>query len=304
MKSKVMIKHTRAVLYALIVTILWSTSWILIKVSLQDIPPLTFAGLRYTLAAVVLLPGLFRYKAQIKAFSSKDWIRLVLLGLVLYTINQGGSFLALKLLDAVTLSLLFNFSAVIVAIISLFLRKEIPSRLQWSGIGIFIAGVFVYFFPSFGLKGNLLGYVIAGVTVLANAAASLMGRSINQEKLAHPIVVTGISMGIGAVVMLGVGLAIEEFPSLTLANLAVILWLGVVNTAFAFSLWNRSLQHLSAVESSLINNTMLIQIAILAWIFLDERLTWVDVLGLILAATGILLAHIQPRRNRITSGLQ
>ena len=296
-------KHTRAVLYALIVTILWSTSWILIKISLQDIPPLTFAGLRYMLAALVLLPVLFRYKVQIRTFSNKDWIRLVLLGLVFYTINQGGSFLALKLLDAVTLSLLFNFSAVIVAIISLFLRKEIPSALQWAGIATFIAGVFVYFLPSFGLRGNLWGYAIAGVTVLANAAASLMGRSINQEKLAHPIVVTGISMGIGAVVMLGIGLAVEEFPSLTLANLAVILWLGVVNTAFAFSLWNRSLQNLSAVESSLINNTMLIQIAILAWIFLDERLTWMDVLGLILAAVGILLAHIQPRRNRITPDL-
>lgn len=42
--------HTRAVLQALLVTFLWSTSWVLIKIGLADIPALTFAGLRYVLA--------------------------------------------------------------------------------------------------------------------------------------------------------------------------------------------------------------------------------------------------------------
>ena len=43
--------HTRAVLQALLVTFLWSTSWVLIKFGLTGIPPLTFAGLRYSLAS-------------------------------------------------------------------------------------------------------------------------------------------------------------------------------------------------------------------------------------------------------------
>ena len=48
--------HTRAVLEALFVTFLWSSSYVFIKVGLADTPALTFAGLRYALAAVVLLP--------------------------------------------------------------------------------------------------------------------------------------------------------------------------------------------------------------------------------------------------------
>jgi drug/metabolite transporter (DMT)-like permease len=67
----------------------------------------------------------------------------------------------------------------------------------------------------------------------------------------------------------------------------------VVNTALAFTLWNRSLQKLSAVESSMINSTMLVQIALLAWVFLGERLGGGDVVGLMLAVVGILMAHSQ-----------
>jgi drug/metabolite transporter (DMT)-like permease len=46
----------RAILQALFVTFLWSTSWVLVKIGLEDIPAVTFAGLRYFLA----IPLLFR----------------------------------------------------------------------------------------------------------------------------------------------------------------------------------------------------------------------------------------------------
>jgi len=77
----------------------------------------------------------------------------------------------------------------------------------------------------------------------------------------------------------------------------VIIWLAVINTALAFTLWNITLQILSAVESSIINNTMLIQIAILAWLFIGEKLYPRDVLGLALASSGILLINIRPTRG-------
>jgi len=50
--------HTVANIQALLVTFLWSTSWVLIKYGLDEIPALTFAGLRYTAAFLILLPGL------------------------------------------------------------------------------------------------------------------------------------------------------------------------------------------------------------------------------------------------------
>jgi drug/metabolite transporter (DMT)-like permease len=74
-------------------------------------------------------------------------------------------------------------------------------------------------------------------------------------------------------------------------------WLAVVNTALAFWLWNKSLQVLTAMESSIINNTMLVQISLLAWLFLDESLTWVGAAGLAVASIGTVLVNLKPRGN-------
>ena len=283
----------RAILQALLVTFLWSTSWILIKYALDEIPPLTFAGLRYTLAFVILLPGLWKQRVEMRALSTGEWRRLAVLGLVFYTMTQGGQFLTLNHLEAVTFSLLLNFTSVLVAFFGIVALREVPSRLQWGGIVIFIAGVLIYFLPASGSGERGLGFALAGFTVCANAAAAVLGRSVNREKATPPLVVTAISMGAGAVPLLGIGLAVQGLPPVGPAGWAIIAWLAVVNTALAFTLWNRSLQKLSAVESSMINSTMLVQIAVLAWLFLGERLGWRDGVGLILATVGILVAHSQ-----------
>jgi drug/metabolite transporter (DMT)-like permease len=58
-----------------------------------------------------------------------------------------------------------------------------------------------------------------------------------------------------------------------LVNWATVLWLAVVNSAIAFTLWNRILRTLTAMDPSIINNTMLFQITLLAWVFLGEALS-------------------------------
>jgi len=71
--------HLKAILLALLVTFLWSTSFVIIKIGLAEIPPLTFAGLRYTIAFICLLPFVFtkNNKSVIKNLEKKDWIKLI-----------------------------------------------------------------------------------------------------------------------------------------------------------------------------------------------------------------------------------
>jgi drug/metabolite transporter (DMT)-like permease len=285
--------RSRAMLQALLVTFLWSTSWVLIKHALAEIPPLTFAGIRYTVAFLLLAPGLWKHRAAIRALSAREWGLLALLGLVYYSVTQGGQFLTLGYLEAVTFSLLLNFTSVLVALFGMVALREIPSRTQWGGILIFLVGVLVYFFPAAGSGEPALGFILAAITLCANAAAAVLGRAVNRASTTPPLMVTGISMGVGALPLLGVGWAVEGIPPLSLEAWSVILWLAVVNTALAFTLWNRSLQRLSAVESSIINNTMLVQIAVLAWLFLGEGLTWRDGVGLVLATVGIVIAQVK-----------
>jgi drug/metabolite transporter (DMT)-like permease len=134
------------------------------------------------------------------------------------------------------------------------------------------------------------------VGVFSNAASAILGRQVNREGLLSPLAVTVVSMAVGALILLASGLAIQGLPRLSPTSWLIIAWLAVANTAFAFTLWNHTQRTLPAVESSIINNTMLIQIAILAWIFLGEALNRREILGLILAAAGALL--VQLRRSR------
>jgi drug/metabolite transporter (DMT)-like permease len=285
-----------AVLQALLVTFLWSTSWVLIKVGLHEIPALTFAGLRYSLAFLCLLPFVFRPTswASLRSLSRRDWLHLTLLGLLFYTLTQGAQFFALAYLPSVTVSLLLNFTTLLVALLGIQFLAERPTPLQWAGTGLFLSGVFTYFYPVMVPAGQVIGLAAAGIGVLANSGSSLLGRYVNRSHQLPSITVTTVSMGIGAAVLLATSLHTQGLPTLGPTAWAIVGWLALVNTALAFTLWNHSLRTLSAVESSIINNTMLIQIAVLAWIFLGERFGLREGIGLALVAAGALLVQLRP----------
>ena len=287
--------HTRAVLQALLVTVLWSTSWVLIVIGLEDMPALPFAGLRYTLAFLCLLPFALRggLVSKLRRLPAGMWARLLLLGLLFYAVTQGAQFLSLAYLPATTTSLLLSFTTVLVALLGLLFLGERPAAMQWTGTGLYMAGVAVYFYPLALSGGEGIGLLVAGVGVGANALSSILGRDVNRRGELDPMAVTVVSMGFGAVVLLAGGVAVQGLPRLAPGHWVIILWLAVVNTSLAFTLWNHTLRTLSAMESSIINNTMLFQIALLAWLFLGQTLGRRQVAGMVLAALGTLLVQMR-----------
>lgn len=290
--------RTIALWQALFVTFLWATSWVLVKVGLEDIPPVAFAGLRYGLAFICLCALIYAQperRARLNALTRRQWRNLALLGMVFVAVTQGALFVALSYLPATMLTLLINATAIIVALAGIVFLNERPAARQWLGVLIFIAGLFTYLYPVFIPQGQTVGLLAALVVVGANAASALLGRRINRGGQIDPFTVTFVSMGVGGLLLLALGISVSGWPTLSLTNWAIIGWLAVVNTAFAFVIWNHTLRTLSAIESSIINNTLLIQVALLAVIFLGERLTAQEVVGLGLAALGILL--VQWRRS-------
>jgi drug/metabolite transporter (DMT)-like permease len=292
--------HLGAALQALLVTFLWSTSWVLIKIGLNDIPALTFAGLRYSLAFLCLLPLALRPAGLIslRDLSGRRWARLIILGLLFYAVTQGAQFLGLAYLPAVTVSLLLNFTTIVVALLGIFLLAERPTVLQWSGVFLNIVGIVIYFYPVAIPASQVVGLIVVVVGVLANAGSSILGRRVNRDGDIPPLTVTIVSMGVGAIVLLVTGVLTQGLPPLSPVHWAIIGWLAVVNTAFAFTLWNHTLRTLSAMESSIINSTMLVQIAILAWLFLGEQLTWREGIGMVLAGLGALIVQVRPQSGR------
>lgn len=291
--------HVTAVLQALFVTFLWSTSWVLIKFGLADIPALTFAGLRYTLAFLCLLPIFYRSAGlhSLRGLSRWNWLQLVVLGILFYSLTQGAQFVGLAYLPAVTVNLMLSFTSIVVALLGIVLLAERPTGQQWLGVTLSLLGIFIYFYPVQLPAGQVVGFIAVIVGMLANATSAVLGRAVNRSGHLPPLAVTVVTMGIGATLLLAAGLTVQGLPVLDWQSWLIILWLAVVNTAFAFTLWNVTLRTLSAMESSVINNTMSIQIPILAVIFLGERPTGREVLGLVLAALGILLVQLRRRRR-------
>ena len=284
-----------ALLQALFVTLLWSSSWVLIKVGLEAIPALTFAGLRYVLATLLLLPFALRggLLSTLRALNARERLELVALGIVLYTLTQGAQFVALSLLPAATVSLVLSFTPVLVAGLATTTLREPLTRGQWLGVGLATAGALAYFGGAAWPDGRWAGLAVAVVGLVANALAAILGRAVARRGTLRPLDVTVCSMGVGAALLLGVGVAVQGLPSLDAQAWAIVGWLAAANTSLAFVLWNRSLRGLSATEASAVNNTMLVQIALLALLVLHEPITMSGWAGIALVVVGTLAVQVR-----------
>jgi len=282
-----------AVALALAVTFLWSSSWVLIRWGLDEegLRPVSFAAIRYALAAILLLAwaaAVPRHRRGLRGLRGRLLLRLVVLGVVLYALTQGAMFVALDHQPAATTSLVLALTPLLVAGLSSLSLGEAPRAYQLAGAGLVAVGAWAFF--SGDLGATAIGMAAAAVGLAANTGSSLLGRAVNRGGEAEPLVVTAVSMAVGAALLLATGLAVEGMPSVSARGWLIVAWLAVVNTALAFTWWNLSLRRLSALESAVINTSMPAQIAALAWVFLDEPLGAGEVLGVILVTGGVLLA--------------
>ncbi|MBV6400819.1 MAG: hypothetical protein CNIPEHKO_01113 [Anaerolineales bacterium] len=287
--------HRIAVFQALFVVFLWATSWVFVKIGLKDIPPVTFAGLRYFTAFLILAVFLLfsEAKYEVKQLSKRMWQRLVLLGILMYAATQGAVFVTLDYLPAVTTNLLMSFSTIGVATLSIFWLSEKPNWLQWGGILLAISGAMIYFLPVSIRQTQMVGVIVGLVGMATNVVSSVLGREINRAEAHHPLLVTVISMGAGSILLLVAGFAIEQPPVMTLQGWGIILWLALANTAFAFTLWNHTLRTLTATQSSVIGGTMMIWVPILAYFFIGENITSKEILGLVVTGIGTLIVQLR-----------
>jgi drug/metabolite transporter (DMT)-like permease len=283
-----------AVIMAFLCTTIWSSTWILARIGLKEMDALPFAALRYVLAFVLLLPWVFRGNSRkaMRRLSKKEWLIFAGLGLLSYPINQGAIFLAMTYLPNTTISLITNMSPILLAILGgLFLNEKLDDR-QYLGIAVTIAGALVFFLPIVEGKLNGIGVLLSFITLFANVIQTIIVRKMLKSGDYPALLVTVIPMGFGAILM-GAGTSVWEWiPRISLTVWGVLLVLSLVNTAIAFTVWNVALQRLTAVEANVISNTMLVQVAILSWIFLGDVVTWKMAAGMALVIAGVVMVNL------------
>jgi len=277
----------------------WAASFIFIKVGLAEIPPITLAFIRFTVAfpvmvLITLLTGSnrgekFRFKEDFVSFSI-----LALTGVTLLYMFQ---FYSLRYTTASTGSILINTTVIFMAILSAAFLKE---KLNASKI----AGILVAFFGLFIIVSNLrldifnlnpqelLGDGLMIASAIIWAIYSIYSKKILQSH--SPIIATTIVFGLGALYL--APFTLVESPSLTVMRVTwlgciSILYLALVCSSFAYVAWNRALSKVETVKAGMFLYLIPIITTILSHFFLGEEIGIATVVGGAFILIGVYLTE-------------
>jgi drug/metabolite transporter (DMT)-like permease len=285
--------HLIALFEAVLVSAIWGSSFVLVKIALNDLGPLTIGGLRFFIGFLILLPWVLNSKKI--ALTKRQWLHLGLIGLSAYTIGNGAIFWALRYLSATTVSFLMGLTTLLVLFGGILWLGESPTWVQAVGIVVVLGGIAMFFWP--GLEpGEPLGMGILLLGMLAFSAFNLLGRRIARGREVGTLALTAFPLAIGGGSMLLIALPLEGLPHASWTVWLLILWLAAVNSALAYVIYNHSLKILTAFEMSVVLNLSPAWTAMMAWALLAERLGVLEVLGILVLIVGIVLVQ---RRRRV-----
>jgi drug/metabolite transporter (DMT)-like permease len=280
--------------------VLWGSTWAVVKVGLQDLPPLRFAGARMMLAGLVLLPfsGLLRARPGARTL----WV-LMGVGVLQIALPYGLLFVAQQWIPSSWSALLFSTYAVWLLLVGRLLLPDqplTPMKLVAAGLGL--AGIFAL--QREQLHGlSLSGQVVlgCGLTLLATVSISLANVLVRRS-LGH--VATGLSVCVqtlsSSVLLLAGSFLFEgDLPAhWTPRAVLVIAYLAVCATALTYQLlfWLLSRVPLTVVGVMPLLDTL---VAVLLGVgMLGERVDSSLLVGGVLILASAALANLAPSTPR------
>jgi drug/metabolite transporter (DMT)-like permease len=290
-----------------------STASIFIRYAQEEVPSLIIAAYRLGIAAALLgFPALLRYRQQYRSLSRKDSALIGLAGVFL-ALHFASWITSLEYTSVVNSVVLVTTTPLWVALFSpLFLRESIGWQTAAGLVVALLGGIIIGVggacelstsgmdcagSSQFVTGGSLMGNLLALVGAWMAAGYLMVGRSI-RPKLTLVNYVFSV-YGTAALVLIGMGLA-AGYPFFGYSNQAY-LWLillAVIPQLLGHSIFNWALAYLPA---SFVAITLLgepIGSTILAFVWLDEAPTALNLIGAILILTGIVLASQVNRRNQ------
>lgn len=286
----------KSLIYAIIASSLWAIVNPFIKIGLSyDMPPMNFAGLRFTLVGVVL----FAYSWHRGMFREiLDNLRLFLL-LIVINIFLGYSlyYFGVDLVSSAISSIVVGLTPLVnVLLAHLLASNDKLNRYKIVSLIVSLVGLFLII--GMGSDGRPLDWLgIAGVLILL-ASICLQGYAVilvseHKVKL-NPAFINAVQMFFGGLLIYGVGIGTEGYhtfigkPSMFYICLAVL----VVVSTLGFSLWFTAVQEKDSKVSD-INMCRLINPilgAILSWVMIDEEHpTFSIVAGIIIIVSSLII---------------
>ena len=221
----------RHLLIAMLVPITWGFGFALAKDGLSHFPPLLLMGMRFGIAALVLV--------WFVPLPRGHWRSLTLIALISATLQYGLVFSGLAMIDATPAILLVQSEVVFGTIIAAIMLKELPTMRQLAGTCIALVGI-VAIVGAPSLTGQMTGVALILTGCLCWALGQVMVRRLGDVMSGFQI--TAWVGTIAAPQMLLASVLIEGNPLPALATAppfawATVLYLGVVMTVVGYSAW-------------------------------------------------------------------
>ena len=285
----------------LLLCLIWGSTWLFIKLGLDDLPPFTFAGIRFVIASAILF-AIIKARRLSLPRTRADWILLAVTGVLSFSLNYGLLFWGEQYISSGLAALLqATIPAFGFVFAHFFLPGERMTTIKIFGIVMGVAGVGVVF-------SNQL--TVAGPRALAGCAALIFGSACaayanvlvkaRGSKL-DPAILAGGQMVFGLVPLLLVGFLTEANPlQLHWSRMAVIalFYLAIVGSVIAFLSYYWLVQHMDVTKTMLIALVTPVIAVALGVIVLHEELNWRTFAGGAMIMSGIGLVVLRKGRKR------
>jgi drug/metabolite transporter (DMT)-like permease len=278
--------------------LIWSSTWVMIKVGLEGAPPMTAAGLRFIIASVIIFAIL--QKRRIALPRTAIFVKIsVFIGLFQMAAAYALVYWAEQFISSGLTAILFATLPFVVAVLARFFLGDPLTPAKLGGIAIGIFGVGIIFQESLMAGGNSVKGIIA---VLASVVCAGMSDIVIKKYSSqyNPVASIFLPMVIGAILLTGAGLLVEHDRSIAWTPLTItsIIYLAVFGSVIGFGLFFWLIKHIDVTVIAYQTFIIPILAALIGWIFLKETITLRIIVGGGFVVAGIALAVIPQSRKR------
>lgn len=288
----------------LLLCLIWGSTWAFIKLGLEDLPPFTFAGIRFVIAAIILYAIITSRKIRLPR-TRKDWTLLAVTGVLSFTLNYGLVFWGEQHVSSGLAALLQATIPVFGLVIAHFyLPNEQMTPGKVLGVVLGVAGVGVIFSDQLTVAGPKAVAGSAGLVIGSACAAYANVLVKSRGGKMEPATLAFGQMIFGLVPLLLIGIATEGNPlRFRWTGMAIVslFYLAIVGTVFAFLMYYWLVQHMDVTNTMLIALVTPIIAVALGVVVLDETLNWRMVFGGVMIIGGIAIIVLKRRATRATS---
>lgn len=284
-----------------LLALIWGANFSIVKVALQDLSPIAFNAIRFPIASL-LLYAILRVRSGISLPARADVWRVVGLGVLGNVIYQNLFIFGLALTSAGNGSLLLATTPIWTVLLSVLMGHERPSPLVWTGILATLTGMVLVVGggPGFQLGGrSLLGDMLMVASAITWSIYTVGARNLIRRY--GPLRITAWSMWIGTVGLVLLGL--PDVVTTGVADVSLGAWIAVVYAGClalttAYLIWNRGVQRMGSARTAAYSNLVPVVALAVAWLWLGERPTVVQLAGASVILVGISLASMGTSRQR------